>query len=73
MQIRWSEPAAADLERICAWIERDNPEAARRVAQIVYEGCSSSKIFRTWESKVGVCLDAACFLFRRCLTSLSTK
>jgi plasmid stabilization system protein ParE len=30
MEIRWSLPAAEDLERICAWIERDNPEAARR-------------------------------------------
>lgn len=40
MEIRWSLPAAEDLERICAWIERDNPEAARRVAKIIYEGCA---------------------------------
>ena len=40
MQIRWSTPAAEDLERICEWIERDNPEAARRVAQKIYEGCA---------------------------------
>ena len=33
MEIRWSLPAAEDLERICESIERDNPEAARRVAQ----------------------------------------
>jgi len=39
MEIRWSALAADDLERICAWIERDNPEAARRVAKIIYEGC----------------------------------
>jgi hypothetical protein len=31
MQIRWPVPAAQELERICAWIERDNPDAARRV------------------------------------------
>jgi len=30
MQVRWSLPAAEDLERICERIERDNPEAARR-------------------------------------------
>jgi addiction module RelE/StbE family toxin len=40
MEIRWSLPAAEDLERICERIERDDPEAARRVAQIVYEGCA---------------------------------
>ena len=33
MEIRWSLPAADDLERICAWIERDNPEAAKRVVK----------------------------------------
>lgn len=38
MEIRWSMPAAEDLERICAWIERDNPEAAIRVATAVYKG-----------------------------------
>ena len=32
MDVRWSLPAAGDLEHICEWIERDNPEAARRVA-----------------------------------------
>ena len=45
MEIRWSAPAAEDLERICAWIERDNPEAASRVATIIYEGCSQLKDF----------------------------
>ena len=43
MEIRWSLPAAEDLERICEWIERDNQEAARRVARIIYEGCSQLK------------------------------
>jgi toxin ParE1/3/4 len=38
MEIRWSLPAAEDLERICERIERDHPEAARRVAQTIYEG-----------------------------------
>ena len=40
MQIRWSIPAAEDLEHICEWIERDNPEAARRIAKTIYEECS---------------------------------
>lgn len=41
MEIRWSLPAAEDLERICERIERDNPEGARRVARTIYEGCAS--------------------------------
>ncbi len=45
MKIRWSVPAAEDLERICTWIERDNPDAANRVATIIYEGCSQLKDF----------------------------
>jgi plasmid stabilization system protein ParE len=45
MEIRWSLPAAEDLERICAWIERDSPEAARCVAVTIYEGCQRLKDF----------------------------
>jgi plasmid stabilization system protein ParE len=36
MEVRWSMPAAEDLERICEWIERDNPESARRIARTIY-------------------------------------
>jgi toxin ParE1/3/4 len=43
MKLRWSSPAAEDLERICQRIERDNPEAARRVARTIYEGCAKLK------------------------------
>ncbi len=45
MEIRWSEPAAEDLERICERIERDSPQAARRIAKTIYEGCGSLKDF----------------------------
>jgi addiction module RelE/StbE family toxin len=45
MEVRWSLPAAEDLERICERIERDNPEAARRVAQTIYDGCGRLKDF----------------------------
>jgi toxin ParE1/3/4 len=43
MEIRWSIPAAEDLERICRWIERDHPEAARRVAATIYNGIAQLK------------------------------
>jgi toxin ParE1/3/4 len=45
MELRWSERAADDLERICVWIEKDNPEAARRVARIIYDGCGQLREF----------------------------
>lgn len=45
MEIRWSVPAAEDLERICLRIERDNPEAARAVAATLYNGITQLKNF----------------------------
>jgi addiction module RelE/StbE family toxin len=45
MQVRWSVPAAEDLEDICAWIERDNPDAVRRVARTIYDECARLKDF----------------------------
>ena len=45
MEVRWSLPAAEDLERICEWIERDNPDAARHVARTIYDGCAKLKSF----------------------------
>ena len=45
MEVRWSVPAAEDLQRICERIERDNPEAARRVANTIYNGCARLKDF----------------------------
>jgi toxin ParE1/3/4 len=41
MRIRWTEPAAQDLYRITTYIRRDNPEAARKVARTIYDGCES--------------------------------
>jgi len=45
MKIRWSLPAAEDLERICERIERDSPDAARRVAKTIFDGCAQLKDF----------------------------
>jgi toxin ParE1/3/4 len=38
MRVRWTMPAAEDLTRIVEYIRTDNPEAARRVAQTIFEG-----------------------------------
>ena len=43
MEVRWSTTAAEDLERICQWIEQDDPEAARRVARRIYDQCARLK------------------------------
>jgi toxin ParE1/3/4 len=45
MHIRWSLPAAEDLERICQRVERDHPEAARRIARTIYDACGKLKDF----------------------------
>jgi len=45
MEVGWSIPAAEDLQHICEWIERDNPEAARRIAQTIYDECGRLKNF----------------------------
>ena len=43
MEVCWS--LAEDLERICERIERDNPEAARRIVRTIYGGCARLKDF----------------------------
>jgi addiction module RelE/StbE family toxin len=45
MQVRWSPDAADDLERICGRIEMDSPDAARRVARTIYDGCARLRQF----------------------------
>ncbi|HTX37688.1 MAG TPA: type II toxin-antitoxin system RelE/ParE family toxin [Bryobacteraceae bacterium] len=37
MRVRWTTTAAADLAHIVEYIRKDNPAAARRVAQIIYQ------------------------------------
>ncbi len=41
MQVRWTSPAARDLENITRRIGRDNRPAARRVAKTLYDACMS--------------------------------
>jgi len=37
MEIRWSPDAATDLEKIVDYIRRDDPDAAQRVGQTIYD------------------------------------
>jgi len=72
MEIRWSLLAAEDLERICLWIERDNSEAARRVAKIIYDGCSQLKNFPSMGAPAAAWADGARLDFRLCPMSRCT-
>jgi toxin ParE1/3/4 len=40
MRSRWTTPATQDLYKIIRHIQRDNPSAAAKVAETLYEGCS---------------------------------
>ena len=40
MQIRWSPDAVADLESIVDYIRWDNPAAAQRIGQTIYDRLS---------------------------------
>src|SRR5450432_974323 len=41
MRVRWTTTAADDLAHIVDYIRKDNPAAARRVAQTIYQGIAS--------------------------------
>ena len=41
MQVRWTTPAAKDLQRITRRIRQDNSTAARQVAKTLYGGAMS--------------------------------
>jgi toxin ParE1/3/4 len=40
MEVRWSPEAADDLERIVVRVRQDNPQAARRIADTIYQRCA---------------------------------
>jgi toxin ParE1/3/4 len=40
MRLRWTTPATQDLYNIIRHIQRDNPDAAAKVADTLYQDCS---------------------------------
>jgi toxin ParE1/3/4 len=40
MRLRWTTPATQDLYNIIRYIQRDDPAAAAKVAETLYQGCS---------------------------------
>ncbi|SPE38627.1 putative toxin Y4kP [Candidatus Sulfopaludibacter sp. SbA6] len=45
MRIRWTTLAADDLAGIVEYIRKDKPEAARRVAQTIFDGIAGLRTF----------------------------
>jgi plasmid stabilization system protein ParE len=45
MRVRWTTTAADDLAHIVEYIRKDNPEAARRVAQDIFAGIAALRTF----------------------------
>jgi toxin ParE1/3/4 len=45
MRVRWTTMAADDLAHIVDYISKDNPAAARRVAQTIYHGIARLRRF----------------------------
>jgi len=45
MRVRWTTTAAADLAHIVDYIRKDNPAAARRVAQAIYHSIARLRKF----------------------------
>jgi toxin ParE1/3/4 len=45
MRLRWTTPAADDLYQIVRRIQKENPSAAREVAQTLYDGCGRLREF----------------------------
>jgi plasmid stabilization system protein ParE len=44
-KVRWPTNAADDLARIVKYIRKDNTEAARRVAQTIFDGVAELRTF----------------------------
>jgi toxin ParE1/3/4 len=72
MRVRWTEAAAEDLARIVQYIAEDNPEAARRVAQTIFDGVAALAAFPA-RGRIGLTENTRDYCFRRGPISPSMK
>ena len=70
MRLRWTTPATNDLYNIVQHIQQDNPDAAPKVAETLYDGCSSLENFPHLGRK-GRIAGTRELVFSALLTSLS--
>jgi toxin ParE1/3/4 len=45
MQVRWTAPAARDLQEIIRYIRKDNPSAARAIAKALFDAANGLDLF----------------------------
>jgi addiction module RelE/StbE family toxin len=45
IQVRWTAPAAKDLQEITRYIRRDSPSAARAVAKALFDAANALDLF----------------------------
>jgi len=45
IQVRWTAPAAQDLQEIARYIRKDNPSAARAIAKALFDAANSLNNF----------------------------
>jgi len=45
MQVRWTEPAAQDLEGISEYIRTDRPAAAEKIAKALFDAANGLSVF----------------------------
>ena len=62
MRIRWTLPAAEDLEQITRYIQQDDPSAALRVAKTIYDGCEGL-VLLPYRGRTGKVLDTREIVF----------
>ena len=62
MRVRWTTDAAEDLERICDYIAKTNPDSARRIAKAIVDGIASLRDFPN-RGRPGRVVDTREFVF----------
>jgi plasmid stabilization system protein ParE len=61
-RVRWTTAAADDLARIVNYIRTDNPDAARRVAKIIFEGVAELRTFPK-RGRIGLAINTRVLVF----------
>ena len=61
-RVRWTTDAADDLAQLVNYIRQDNPEAARRVAKVIFDGVADLRTFPN-RGRVGLAKDTRELVF----------
>ena len=64
MRVRWTATAADDLAHIVEYIRKDNPAAARRVAQTIFQAIAGLRTFPN-RGRIGLAENTRELIFSR--------